>query len=153
MRAWMLIVFAVGASTGCTSARLRCTVVRQVNTQTELQQRIVLNNLAAFACNPEAVPFQANLMSGTTQVVDSAFAQYITDVAAAFFGISTSVVGQWAVSPVTDEMTLRILQIAYRRALGFEEDLYTNDLANRVAHRLKAQVVAPPDVAVENSIM
>src|SRR5262249_44055394 len=39
------------------------------------------------------------------------------------------------------------------RALGFEEDLYTNDLANRVAHRLKAQVVAPPDVAVENSIM
>lgn len=152
MRAWMLLLLVLPVSTGCITTHLRHNTATQVSTLTRLQQQIVLDNLAAFRCNPETIPFQANLMSGTSQVVDTGNVGY-DDFIKTFFGISRSVVDQWNVSPVTDEITLRILRVAYRRALGFEEDLYTYDLANRVAHRLKAQISAPPDVSVENALM
>ncbi len=153
MRAWMLLAVSLAFTAGCTNTQLRVSTVRQVSTLTQLQERIVLDNLAAIACNPDAIPFQVNLMTGTTQVVDSGHAGYITRPTAGIFDASRSIVDQWGMSPVTDEITLRLLRVAYRRAVGFGEDLYTYDLANRVAHRLKAQIIAPPDVAVENAIM
>ena len=48
-------------------------------------------------------------------------------------------------TPVTDDTELRILRVAYRRALGYEEDLSNennekgNELANDLAHELKKQ--------------
>ncbi len=154
MRAWMLITVLVATSLGCTSVQLRRNTVRQVTTLTDLQHKLVLDNLAAFTCNPNAIPFQAKLVNGTTQVADSANASvsYLTEIAATL-GISRSFVDQWGLIPVTDETTLRLLRIAYRRALGFDEDLYTDDFANILAHRLKAQIVTAPDVGVENTII
>jgi hypothetical protein len=152
MRAWMLVLVVLPSSAGCITTHLRLNTAQQVSTLTRLQQQIVLDNLAAFRCNPATVPFQANLMSGTSQLVDSGNVGYDSFVKT-FFNIGRSVVDQWNLAPVTDEITLRVLSVAYRRALGFEEDLYTYDLANRVAHRLKSQMAAPPDVNVENALM
>ena len=155
MRAWMpVLLIIIATSFGCTSERLRLNTANQVSTLTDLQHHIVLNNLAAFTCNPDAIPFQANFTSGTTQVADSgsAVVEYLTRVSVSL-GLSRSAVDQWSMAPVTDEITLRLLRIAYRRGLGFEEDLYTEDLANRVAHRLKGQIAVAPDVAVQNAIL
>lgn len=152
MRAWMILLLVLPSSVGCITTHLRHNTANQVGTLTQLQQQIVLDNLAAFRCNPETIPFQANLLQGTSQVVDTGFVGW-DDFIKTNFGLSRSLVDQWGLAPVTDEITLRILRIAYRRALGFEEDLYTYDLANRVAHRLKQQLAAPPDVSVENALM
>jgi hypothetical protein len=45
-------------------------------------------------------------------------------------------------SPVTDDTELRLLRMAYRRAIGIEESLETDDkeFANDIAHELKAQM-------------
>jgi len=155
----ILLVVTVASSAGCTSVQLRHSTVEQIATITDLQHKIVLHNLAAVSCNPDAIPFQANLENGTTQVADSAFAQYLKQwsagigLSALTFGASRDVVDQWGLTPVTDEITLRMLRIAYRRALGYEEDLYTTDLANSVAQRLKTQINVAPDVQVGNALM
>src|ERR1043166_5989704 len=137
-----LLLTVVSVSAGCTSAQLRFNTVRQVSTLTRLQHQVVLDNLAAFSCNFDAIPFQANLRAGGTQVVDSGSVTapylHVSEILASL-GLTRTAVDQWQMSPVTDETTLRLLRIAYRRSLGFAEDLYTYDFANRLAHRLKAQ--------------
>jgi hypothetical protein len=137
---------------GCTSAQLRRNTLQQVGSLTNLQHQLVLNNLAAFACNPEAIPSQANVRAGATQVVDAGTGQvqYLAGMAG-LLGLSRSHVDQWITAPVTDEVTLRLLRIAYRRSLGYAEDLYTDDFANRFAHRIKVQIVGLSDTALENA--
>jgi hypothetical protein len=154
MRAWMPIWLVVGAALGCTQGQLRHSTVGQITTLTELQHQIVLDNLAAFACNPETIPFQANLTQGTTQVVDvGAVSSQVLRSALLNLGLSRGVVDQWSMVPITDEATLRLLRVAYRRALGFDEDLYTDDFANQLAHRLKVIVTGAGDVSQANTIM
>ena len=150
----MPLVAVVALAAGCTNAQLRHSTVSQVTTLTELQQQLVLDNLAAFSCNPDTIPFQANLNAGTTQVVDAgAVSSQVIGSVLVNLGLSRGVVDQWSMVPVTDEVTLRLLRVAYRRAMGFDEDLYTEDLANRVAHRLKSYVPNSGDVSTSNSIM
>jgi hypothetical protein len=155
MRSWTPLLLVLVVASGCTSVQLRNNTVRQVGTLTHLQHQVVLNNMAAYTCNPDAIPFQANLRIGATQIVDSAstsMGRYIGEFTA-LLGLSRTAVNQWMTAPVTDEATLRLLRIAYRRSLGYEEDLYTDDLANRFAHRFKMQIAAMPDMAVENAHM
>ena len=154
MRAWMPVLLVIAICSGCTSVQLRHNTAAQVSTLTDLQHQIVLNNLAAFSCNPDTIPFQANLTFGATQVADSGniAAQVLNEVSLAL-GMSRNIVDQWSMTPVTDEITLRLLRIAYRRSLGFPEDLYSEDLANRLAHRLKGQIAVGPDVGVQNAIL
>lgn len=154
MRSWISLSFVLVIAAGCTNAQLRCSTINQVTTLTELQHQLVLDNLAAFTCNPETIPFQANLNSGVTQVVDAgAVSSQVLARALLSLGLSRGIVDQWSMTPVTDELTLRLLRVAYRRAIGYEEDLYTDDLANRVAHRLKGQVTAAGDVSTANTVM
>jgi hypothetical protein len=158
MQSRMLLAIGVFFATGCTASQLRYNTVGQFQTLTDLQHQVVLNNLAAFACNPDAIPAQANLTAGTTQVVDyssanSQLANSAFNSLVVTLGLSRSHVDQWSSTPVTDEMTLRLLRVAYRRGLGSEEDLYRNDLANRLAHRFKAQLLSSGDMGIANSLM
>lgn len=154
MGRWMSMLLVLGAAAGCTSAQLRRNTIWQVSTITDVQHQVVLNNLAAFSCSPYAIPAQATLRNGATQVIDSgsATAEYIAGVAG-LLGLTRTAVDQWITSPITDETTLRLLRIAYRRAFGSQEDLYTDDFANRLAHRLKMQITTLPDMALENAHM
>ncbi len=148
----LMIVIAAG---GCTASQLRRDTLHQTRTVTDLHHQIVLNNLAAFACNPYAIPSQVNLRNGTAQVADSSSGtiEYVTGGIGGILGFGRANVLQWNTAPVTDETTLRLLRIAYRRSLGFADDLYTDDFANRVAHRLKVQMATTPDMALENAHM
>lgn len=151
MRRHSLLAIAIVSLCGCTSHQLRRSTVHQVSTLTDLQHQVVLNNLAAFACNRDAVPFQANLESGTTQVSDSGSiaGQFITDPLVAL-GLSRGLVDEWSMVPVTDATALKLLRIAYRRAHGLDEDLYNAEprsgFANKLAHDLKKQSGALDDV-------
>ena len=154
MLARMCLALLALSVAGCTNVQLRCSTVRQLETLTEVQHQVVLNNLAAFACNPDAIPSQANLIAGATQIVDygTAGTQFV-NAAFVALGLSRGIVDQWSNAPVTDEMALRLLRVAYRRSLGFDEDLYTGDLANRLAHRLKMQMLSTADLGIANSLM
>lgn len=158
MWARMLWTICLVTMTGCTNTQLRYSTASQIRTLTDLQHQVVLDNLAAFSCNPETIPSQVNLTAGATQVIDSGTAnsQVINSAFSSFLltlGLSRGIVDQWTSVPVTDEMTLRILRVAYRRSLGFDEDLYSCDLANRLAHRLKGQLIATGDLGIANSLM
>lgn len=151
MRPPRFAVFALILLAGCTNYQLRRSTVHQASTLPDLQHQIVLDNLAAFACNPDAIPFQVNLRDGSAQISDSGTTggtvgtPTITGWLATFGGTRTKT-DQWGMVPVTDETTLRLLRIAYRRALGCPEDLYTTDFANDLAHDLAKQTPLLDDI-------
>lgn len=140
MRASHSALLALVFLTGCTNLQLRRNTISQAGTLPDLQHQMVLDNLAAFACNPDAIPFQVNLRDGSAQISDfgSAGTQLITHWFVALIGTRTKT-DQWGMVPVTDETTLRLLRIAYHRAFGSTEDLYSNDFANDLAHHLAKQ--------------
>jgi hypothetical protein len=148
MRARIVFGIVLVPILGCTSARLERSTIEQAGTLTELQYRQVLNNLAMFSANPGALPWHVNLRDGSAQIADLGSAQVFLDWHHAItthpqlLG-SRTVVEQWGMDPVTDDTELKILRIAYRRALGFQESLsgpdLENDLADELAHELKKQ--------------
>ncbi len=146
MKALLLTALAVIACAGCTSDRLRRSTINQATTLTELQFQQVLNNLATFCDNPKTMPWHVNLRDGSAQVADVGSLTLGGDLtrtskaSPSLLGGRT-VVEQWGMTPVTDDTELRILRVAYRRALGYQESLEDdgNDLANDLAHELKKQ--------------
>ena len=152
---WVVGVLSFCAFAGCTSARLRSGTVYQAGTLTDLQHQIVLNNLAMYAGNPDAIPFQANLHDGTTQIADNGqLASIASKPLYVLFTGSRTAVDQWSMTPVTDDIALRLLRKAYRRALGFPDSLYDDDceLANDLAHELKKTTAVVDDIRTTNQI-
>src|SRR5271166_1933341 len=140
------IGFIIGLAcvTGCTTGRLRQRTINQGSTLPELQYEQVLDNLAQFAVNPAALPWHVNLREGTTQVTDSLSGGAAVDLGPPVTWFpqllgSRTAVAQWGVSPVIDATELRLLRIAYRRALGIP-DIPTPEFLDELAHELKAQV-------------
>jgi hypothetical protein len=137
---------ALISGAGCTSERLRFSTIEQATTLTDLQYQQVLSNLAMFCWNPSAMPWHVNLRDGSAQVADLGALTIGAELAGtskatpSLLG-SRTVVEQWGMTPVTDDTELKLLRIAYRRALGFDERLgdNKNDLANELAHQLKNQ--------------
>jgi hypothetical protein len=125
-------------ATGCslTPWRLRRTVVTQASTLTELQYQQVLGNLAMMSLDPDAIPSHVNIRDGSAQVQDNGVLSSSSNstIYPSLSG-SRTLVAQWSMIPVTDDVELRILRLAYRRALGYEEELEL-DLANDLAHSL-----------------
>ena len=144
MRAWVLVVIAAVGMPACTSARLRRSTIEQAGTLTELQYEQILNNLAMFCSNPSAMPWHVNLKDGSTQIADVGSISYLGDWHRAFVSHpsllgSRTAVEQWGMTPVTDDTTIKLLRIAYRRAVGYDETLKEDDFANDLAHELKKQ--------------
>jgi hypothetical protein len=96
----------------------------------------VLGNLAMMSLDPDAVPTHINIRDGSTQVQDNGVLSSASP-ASIYPSLSGSrtIVAQWTLIPVTDDLELTILRLAYRRALGFDEELDI-DLANDLAHEL-----------------
>jgi hypothetical protein len=148
MHARILAITLLGSMLGCTSVRLQRSTIEQAKTLTELQYQQVLNNLAMFCQNPGSLPWHVNLRDGSAQIADLGSAQAMLDWHRAItthpqlLG-SRTVVEQWGMSPVTDDVELKILRMAYRRAVGFPDDLsggdLENDLADELAHERKKQ--------------
>jgi hypothetical protein len=149
--------------TGCTEASLRHTTVRQARTLTEVQYRMVLENLAEVAANPGARPWHASISGGAAQVADtgqglfSAGINLFNGSGGTFSSYSPAaqfartIVEQWTLAPITEGDTLRLLRIAYRRALGSPE-MPSPDLLDDLAHDLKKIVAITEDLRTETAL-
>jgi hypothetical protein len=138
---------------GCTEVKLRRSTVQQASTLTELQYQQVLDNLAMFCGNPNAVPWHITIKNGTAQIADTGSAGALLDIGSqvithpSLLG-SRSVVEQWSTEPVTDGTTLRLLQLAYQGAIS-EPHLLSVDDANSLAHQLSAQQPTTSDMSID----
>ena len=114
---------------GCTHTQLRFDHVHQAKTLTDIHERQVLNNLAMFVVNEEAVPYFAVPGAGSAQVADMGSIGVST-----LNGRGHSVLGplslsrnntqSWAANPITDPAKLKRMRCAYRRAIGINDGDY-----------------------------
>ena len=116
-----LILAGLVLSTGCAHTHLRMNTVGQSTTLTTLYEKQVLNNLAMFASNPDALPFFALPGSGATAVTDGG------SISAAPLNFASTLIGlggsrntsnTWALAPVTDPDKLMRMRCAYQQAIG-----------------------------------
>lgn len=150
---WLLLLVL---TTGCTATRLQHRTAHLGATLPELQYQQVLDNLAQFADNPGAMPWHVNIREGTTQVTDSLSGGAAVDLGPPtnwlpqLFGSRTAV-AQWGMSPVIDPIELKLLRVAYRRAVGMDE-MPDDDTMQDLGHELKAQVANNPDLSNESTL-
>ncbi|HWA96858.1 MAG TPA: hypothetical protein VG713_00125 [Pirellulales bacterium] len=152
----IFFVVVIVCAGGCMTNRLRQRTINQATTLPELQYQQVLGNLALFAGNPSALPWHVNLREGTTQITDSASGGALLDFGPPavtqpqLFGSRTAV-AQWGMSPVIEPIELQLMRIAYRRAFG-APDMPSPDLLDDLAHVLKDQFAANPDLRNESEL-
>ncbi len=152
----MVLAAVLGGSAGCMAVRLGQRTMHQASTLPDLQYQQVLDNLAMFAGNPSALPWHVNFREGTTQVTDSASAGAAVDLGPPsntlpqLFGSRTIVV-QWGMTPVIERTELRLLRIAYRRALGLS-DMPNPEFLSELAHELKNQFPSNADQSDESEL-
>jgi hypothetical protein len=140
---------------GCTSLRLQHSIASQATTLTDLYYQQVLNNLAMFSVNPYLLPSHVRVRDGSAQIQDSGSlsaaggfgwtqGSRVATGAPAVAG-SRTIVEQWGISPVTEDIELRVLQVAYQRALGMPV-LMDLDLLNDLARGLSKQTAETGDI-------
>jgi hypothetical protein len=155
MRFAVFACLCFGIPSGCTSVRLKHSVINQSNTLAELQYQQVLSNLAMFSENPWALPSHVSVRDGSAQISDVGQASTTLDAHRAWVthpGLlgSRTVVEQWGMGPVTDDIELRIMQIAYRNALGYVHEGMDVDLANDLAFEFAKQTAESSDIDLRN---
>jgi hypothetical protein len=148
----LLVVYSLMAAgpPGCTSLRLQHSITRQATTLADLHYQQVLNNLAMFSANPYTMPAHVAIRDGSAQIQDfgqAAGGLDLTRAVTTTLGLtgSRTVVEQWGVSPVTDDIEIRILQVAYQRALGWPV-VMDYDTANDLARDLCKQTAETSDI-------
>ena len=158
---FMALVLIAGS--GCTNTQLRITTLNQGSTLADIQYQMVMRNLATFAANPWAIPWHMSITTGTAQVADAATAHsaflihFPHQSLARFFewdpGVSGSrtIVEQWSTNPIVHTDALEALQLAYRRAFGFQ-DMPDKKLLDDMAHDIKKQVISTDDLHTETSL-
>jgi hypothetical protein len=126
MRSSLLIFLGMGVmlTAGCTSAQLRTSTVAQSTTLQDIYTQEVMNNIALFISNPDALPFFAFPNQGTTAIQDQGTvtgpgytaANWVTSP----FGLSASrqATENWVLVPVTDPAKLALMRCAYRQAIS-----------------------------------
>ena len=122
MFVWRLIVVAaLAAIAGCTHVQLARNTVTQANSHTDIHYRQVLNNLAAFECNPNVLPHFSVIGTGGTQVTDIANSNLgLAWDARSFIGSTLGFGGEremedgWTLAPVVNPDKLRAIRCAYQ---------------------------------------
>jgi len=124
MRTMLIAAFIV--LSGCAHTQLRRHTSNQIRTVTDLQHQQVLDNLAMFVANPEAMPFFSVPGSGGTSINTTGQATnsitwnllgFASDTL--FVGGSRSNGGSWTLAPINDPAKLQRMQCAYQLAVGF----------------------------------
>jgi hypothetical protein len=159
MPRFAVLAVAILGSTGCTSVKLHQSVTSQATTVMDLYYQQVLNNLAQFSVNPYALPSHVQIKEGSAQIQDfgqlsvlGQFGQLTGRLAAGSPALtgSRTVVEQWGVEPVTDDIETRVLRIAYQRAMGLPV-LMDVDLVNDLARELARQTAESSDLDLKNA--
>lgn len=112
-------------STGCTHVQLRHNSIRQSATVSEIYQQQVLENLAKFARDPNALPHFSVASGGLNSVNDSGSGQ--VGLAWNTFRFTGATLGgnaargqaqNWTLVPVNDPRKLELMRCAYQRAVS-----------------------------------
>ncbi len=155
-----LVLLAAG---GCTDTQLRISTINQGATLADIQYQMVLRNLATFADNPSAMPWHISITAGTAQVADAgtAHSSFVGNFPAVVlnrffewdpgFSGSRTIVQQWSTNPIVHTDALKVLQMAYRRAYGFQE-LPDKRLLDDIANDIKKQIMSTEDLRTETSL-
>lgn len=133
MRAWMPVLAALLATSGCqTHLALRDSTLRTTGSLTDVNYQQVLDNVARFVANPSSLPSVAVINAGTVTVADqksyNASATYSPTLTFAQQGggalpILTllfnpsgqrNVTENWSLAPVTDIDNLRRIRCAFQ---------------------------------------
>jgi hypothetical protein len=89
-----LLIPLILCLTGCTTFQLRYDTLHQAEAVHELQQQIVLDNLAMFAANPDSIPYFTEVSTGFSQVNDTSSASATPSwVRKGFSGITATFTG------------------------------------------------------------
>lgn len=118
---WCLIVLAL--TPGCATTQLKIGHVQQAKTLTSIYEQQVLDNLAMFKSNPDALPFFAVPGAGKAQVsgTSSISANPLngpghTNLGPLSFGRNTQ--NNWTMEPITDPKRLQIMRGLYQDAIN-----------------------------------
>ena len=127
MRVWFAVILSASlVCAGCTHLALERRTVKQASTLTDLQYQQVLDNVAMFCCNKEALPWHLKLSGGLVQVADQGTATLngaaggTGDLANSISPTGTAqrgILGQWNVDPAVDTDDLEMLRLAYLKAV------------------------------------
>jgi len=122
-----IFVFCVWAAvtTGCTHVQLRHNTVRQAKTISDIYQQQVLDNLAKFARDPNALPHFAVATGGFSDVTDVTEGGLTAAWNATRFtgaGLASAVnrgmKQNWTLVPVNDPRKLELMRCAYQKAVA-----------------------------------
>lgn len=154
-----ILTMSLACLHGCASKQLQRSTVRQVRTLTDLQYQQVLDNLAMYKLNREALPGIAVLKTGATQVGDTgSLGFYGVAGIETKFGASPTIMGtrsivdQWGLVPVTDDNALKLLRKAFQCATG-SRSLLSRPEAEDLAHDLSAQIGTNADISVDGDTL
>lgn len=121
----MLVVMAA-ALCGCTHVQLRNNSLNQAHAVHQLQQQQVLDNLAMFVVDPNALPFFTIPGAGTSAVSDQGSASTSLNwLRAGFQSIGLTVGGSrlqqenFTLAPLSDPDKLARMRCAYQAAVGY----------------------------------
>jgi hypothetical protein len=120
----VLVMAAAAIGTGCTSIQLRHSTVAQSTTLGDIYTKQVMNNIALFIANPDALPFFAYPNQGTTAIQDFGAlggpgytsANFVTTPLA--LNLSRQATENWVLVPISDPAKLALMRCAYRQALS-----------------------------------
>lgn len=154
------LVAALLSAAGCTHLALECRTVKQASTLTDLQYQQVLDNLAMFACNPDALAWHVKLKDGVVQIADQGGGGFTTDIATAMGGeptrlipsvsVQRGILNQWDVEPAVGADELELLTLAYRKAVNPTDERISKDLRFAVYKLVATYEIAPGvDVLLE----
>lgn len=120
----LLALSAACLFSGCAHHNLAYDHISQARTLTNIHEQQVLDNLAMFSSDPNAIPFYAIPSVGSAKVTDNTSIGVSTlngplHSVLGPLGLSRNNALTWATIPVTDAAKLAQMQAAYRRALGY----------------------------------
>jgi hypothetical protein len=123
-RGLVVLALASLSSFGCTHAQLRRSTVAQSMTLSDIYTQQVLNNLAMFVQNPNALPFFAFPNQGTTSIQDTGSIAGPGYTAPNFgsgtfdLNASRQATENWVLVPVSDPAKLALMRCAYQQAIA-----------------------------------
>jgi hypothetical protein len=115
---------------GCTHTQLRFNTLHQAQVVHEIHEQQVLDNLAMFVGDPNAVPFFTVVGAGTAAVSDTANASVpLGWIKAGFQSVGLTISGirlsqeNFTLAPISDPDRLARMRCAYRAAIGYPLEL------------------------------
>jgi len=129
MARYLLLGCILCAVPGCTSMALRRDSVGEARAVVDMQTQQVLNNLAMFCCNPNAMPYFSFPNATSTTVADTGSASagpsfgfgasspVLSGVGLSFL-FSRAATEGFTVTPITDPRKLELMRGAYQTAIA-----------------------------------